>query len=109
MDLQMPQEIRAFLESLMREAGTTPADTLQAEQLLRELFLQLDSQIIDTVVDHLPTEVLDDFMVFVSRQPTRQQLEAYLQTHLPNAHEVFVLAFRTFRDAYLKTVTDKQR
>ncbi|SRR5579885_956275 len=104
MQLQIPQAIRVFLENLMRQAGTTPTDTAQAEHLLQELFQQLDAHIIDTVVDYLPVEKLDEFMAFIKRQPSREELDAYLARTLPNARDVYVVAFAGFRDNYLASV-----
>lgn len=100
----IPPEIRAFLERLLTDAGISTVDTAGRERLVQGLFQKLDGYIIDTVVDHLPDEKIDEFTAFIQHHPSRDELTAYLQRVLPNAQDVFVVAFAGFREAYLAAV-----
>ena len=98
----IPPEVRTYLESLLAESGaefTAPADK---ETKLREVYQELDRRLIDTVIDYLPADKLAGFMQFMQQNPTRPQIDQYLQLNLPDAADVFIVAFADFRDAYLK-------
>lgn len=101
----MPAEIRSFLERLLTDAGVTTSDAAGRERLLQGLFQKLDGYIIDTVVESLPAEKLDEFTAFIQQHPSRDELNDYLSRELPNAQDVFVSAFAGFREAYLAAVT----
>ena len=96
----IPTEIRAFLEQLLADAGFS-AEGQERERLIAGLFQKLDGYIIDTVVDNLPAEKIDEFTAFIQKQPSRDELNDYLRRTLPNAQDVFVSAFAGFREAYL--------
>jgi hypothetical protein len=100
----IPAEIRSFIERLLVDAGVSAADAAGHERLVRGLFDKLDGYIIDTVVDNLPPEKLDDFTSFIQKNPSREALNEYLGRTLPNAQDVFVAAFTGFREAYLSAV-----
>lgn len=100
----IPSELRVFLERLLTDAGVSTADTAGRERLVQGLFQKLDGYIIDTVVDHLPDEKIDEFTAFIQHHPSRDDLNAYIERVLPNAQDVFVSAFAGFRQAYLAAV-----
>lgn len=104
----IPAEIRSFLERLLTDAGFT-VEGQEKERLVAGLFQKLDGYIIDTVVDNLPAEKIDEFTAFIKKQPSRDELNDYLGRNVPNAQDVFVSAFAGFREAYLAAVTSSRQ
>lgn len=102
----IPEEVRKYLDGLLDEAGVSGVDEATRETLVQELFIQLDDAIIDKVVDYLPVEKLDAFTAFMQGNPSRDQLEKYLQENVPNTQDVFTVAFADFRDAYLQAIKE---
>jgi Protein of unknown function (DUF5663) len=99
--VEIPQEIRTFLESLLKDAGMTSLDKEMHESMLKELFLRLDNFMLTTIVEGLPAEKLEEFTKMSEGNTDRVALEAYLKEHIPNATEVFARAMLEFRDLYL--------
>lgn len=100
----IPAEIHSFLERLLVDADIMTADAAEHERLVQGLFQKLDGYIIDTVVDTLPPEKLDEFTAFIHQRPSRDELNDYLARTLPDVQEVFISAFTGFRGAYLNAV-----
>lgn len=104
MDQSIPQEIRVFLESLLNDAGMTNLDKDMHEDMLKELFVRLDSFMLTTIVEGLPAEKLEEFTKMAESGKDRAMLEQYLKANIPNATEVFGRAMLEFRDIYLGNV-----
>lgn len=102
--VQIPQEVRAFLESLLQDAGMTTLDKDMREDMIKNLFIRLDNFMLTTIVEGLPAEKLEEFTKMSEGKADRTELEKYLKEHIPNATEVFARAMLEFRDIYLGSV-----
>lgn len=102
---QIPQDIRAFLESLLQDAQMTTLDDQAKEEMIKQLFIRLDNFMLTTIVEALPAQNLEEFTKMSETGKTREELEAYLKANIPNAEEVFARAMLAFRDLYLGNVT----
>ena len=101
---QIPQDIRAFLESLLQDANMTTLDDQAREEMIKQLFVRLDNFMLTTIMEALPGEKLEEFTKMSEEGKDRTELEAYLKANIPNAEEVFARAMLTFRDMYLGNV-----
>lgn len=103
--MQIPTEIRTFLEGLLQDAGMTTLDSQMREEMIKELFARLDNFMLTTIVEGLPADKLEEFTKMSEQGKSREELESYLKTHIPDAQEVFARAMLEFRDLYLGNVT----
>src|SRR3989344_268045 len=62
--LQIPPDVRSFLEGLLTDAGMTSLDDEMREEMLKELYGRLDNHLSATIIDNLPPENLDEFIEF---------------------------------------------
>ena len=104
-DLQIPAEVREFLEGILKDASMTYADETMHEELINELFVRLDSYMTSVLVDALPAEKLDEFMKMNEENKSREDIENYIRENVPNAQDLLTKAFMNFRDLYLQGVT----
>jgi len=102
--VQIPAEIRAYLEDLLYRAGMTNIDSVVKEAMIQELFTELDTFLMTKIIDYLPVEKMDEFTKLLESRPAQQTMQYYLQENLPNAQDVFTVAFGEFRDMYINNV-----
>ncbi len=106
--LEIPKEIRAFLENLLDSAGITSVEPEMREQMIEELYVRLDKYIIAKVTENMPDEKLDEFAKLFENKADMSQIQEYLLKNLPNAQEVFAQAFVEFENIYLEGVAQAQ-
>lgn len=102
--LQIPQEIREFLESLLNDAGMTALDEAMREEMIKELYARLDHFLTARIIDNMPPEHLEEFIKMNEEKKSQAEIEQYLKAKMPNAQGVFTQAFAEFRDLYLGNV-----
>jgi hypothetical protein len=103
-DIQIPQDIRGFLEGLITDAGMTVDESLK-EEMVRELYARLDNYMTGVIVDNLKDEDVETFIKMNEDKKAKSEIEAYLKTKLPNATELFTKSFVDFRNLYLGNVS----
>lgn len=103
-NIEIPAEIKSFLESLIQDANMT-LDDITKEEMIKELYARLDSYLTTVIVDNLPAEYLEAFMKMNEEKKSKEEINAFLTEKLPNAQEVFTSAFADFRQLYLNNVT----
>ena len=103
-NIEIPEEIRSFLESIMLDANMT-LDDVTKEEMIKELYARLDSYLTTVIVDNLPAEHLEAFMKLNEEKKPKEEIDGFLREKMPNAQEVFTNAFADFRQLYLKNVS----
>lgn len=101
---KIPDEVRAFLESLLQDAGMLTLDNEMREEMIKELYGRLDSFVTSTIIDNLPPEHLEAFIKLNEEKKAQSEVEQFLKDKLPNAPQIFANAFAEFRDLYLGNV-----
>lgn len=99
--LQIPDEIRNFLEGILQDAGMTAIDERMRQDMLKELYNRLDDYMLSTIVEKLSPEKTEEFTKMAESGKTREELEAYLKANIANAVEVFAQSMLEFRNLYL--------
>lgn len=105
---EIPQEVKNFLEGLLKDAGMTTLDDNMRKQMIKELYARLDNYIASVIIDKLPPEYLDEFIRMNEEKKSQAEIEQFLKDKMPNAQEVFRNAFADFRDLYLGNVSVAQ-
>lgn len=103
---EIPQEIRGFLDELLRDANMTSLDQKTHDDMLIELYTRLDDYMIGTIMEKLPQDKMEEFTKMAEGGKTRDELQKYLQDNIPNATEIFANAMVDFRNLYLGNVAD---
>ena len=103
--LEIPAEVREFLEGILLDAKMTYADEAMHEELINELFARLDNYMTSVLVDSLPAEKLDEFIKMNGENKSHEEVEEYIKNNVPNAQDVLTKAFMNFRDMYLTGVS----
>lgn len=98
--LQIPQEVQSFLESLLNDAGMTLDESLKGE-MINELYARLDNFITSTIIDTMPQDKIEDFISLNEQKKPKEEIEKFIADNIPNAQEVFAKAFTDFRSLYL--------
>lgn len=102
--LEIPAEVRNFLETLLQDANMTFADDEMKEEMIKELYARLDNFITSTIVNNMPPEHLDEFIKLNEEKKPQAEIEEFLKNNLPNSQEIMTKAFMEFRDLYLGNV-----
>lgn len=102
--LEITPDVRAYLESILVDAGAVTLDEASHEEMIKELFVRLDSYIISVIVDRLPDEYVEEFVKMNENGKSQVEVEKFLQDKLPDAQQVFTDLFGDFRDTYLRGV-----
>ena len=101
---EIPAEIRTFLEVLLREAKIGDVDEKTREDLIQELFYQLDNYLTSVIVDSLKPEDLETFIKMNEEKKPKEEIEAFIKEKLPDAENLFTDAFVEFKNLYLGNV-----
>ncbi len=102
--LQIPTEIRTFLEGLLQDANILNLDDAMREEMIKELYARLDNFMTSKIVDNMPSEFLDEFIKLNEDKKPQAEIETFLKDKMPNSQEVLSQAFIEFRDLYLGNV-----
>lgn len=104
-DLEIPAEIRSFIEGLLADANMASLDNEMKEEMIKEVFARLDNYMTAAIVDNLPEDKLEAFIKLNEDKKSKEEIETYLKDNMPNAQDVFAKTFQEFRDLYLGGVT----
>lgn len=99
--VQIPVEIRAYLEDLIAEAQVPVFDDKAKEELIQYLFERLDRFLAAKIVENMSPEDTETFIKMNEEQKSREEIDNFIREHMPNAQDVFTRAFVDFRDFYL--------
>lgn len=108
-DLQIPNEIRGFIENLLNDSGMTYTDDDMKEEMVKEIFVRLDQYIASVIVSSLPADKVEDFIKMNEDRKPQAEIEAYIKEHIPNTKDVFAKAFGDFRNMYLGATTQENK
>ena|SRR5579872_439953 len=97
----IPKEIRNYLESLIHEANVAVFDEKTKEDLVQYLFEKLDRFLAAKIVENMSSDDTKEFIKLNQEKKSREEIDAYINTHMKNPQEVFTRAFIDFRDFYL--------
>lgn len=104
-NIEIPQEIRSFLEGLITDSGRIYEPEMQ-EEMIKELYVRLDSFIISVIIENMPPEHLDEFIKLNDENKPKNEIEAFVKQHMPNAEAIFSKAFVDFRELFLNNTEE---
>ena len=98
-EVQMPQEIRIFLESLLSEAKIDNPDPVLKEMMLNDLFERLQTRLIQLLVEHLDEKELEEYERLSAENPV--EAFNFVYSKKSNIHELIIKAMEEFRQTFL--------
>ncbi|HEV2339169.1 MAG TPA: hypothetical protein VGT05_00185 [Patescibacteria group bacterium] len=96
------KEVRSYLEDILVQSGITTVYDATKEDIILELFIKFDDFLIERVVDYVPVDKLGEFCTFMQQSPSKEQVDTFLKSNVPNIQEVYIVAFSDFRKNYLQ-------
>lgn len=102
--VEIPADVRSFLEGILKDANMSILDEETHEDMLQEVYSRLDNFLASVVVQNLPPEHLEQFIKMNEEKKSREEVQQFLQEKVPNIQEIFTRAFMEFRDLYLGNV-----
>jgi len=99
--IEIPVEIRAYLEDLILEAQVPVFDDKAKAELVQYLFERLDRFLAAKIVENMKPEDTETFIKMNEEKKSREEIDQFIKDHMQNAQEVFTRAFVDFRDFYL--------
>lgn len=102
--MNIPQDIRQYLEDMLQDAGMLTLDDASRESMIQELFVQLDNYIASLIVQNLQPADLEIFIKMNEERKPKEDIEQFIKDRLPNAQELFTNAFIDFRNLYMQNV-----
>ncbi len=93
-----PEQIRAFLEQLLEEAGITPVPDLK-ESMIDDLEDRLSVHLAQTIAVKLTPADFEEFTNISGSDPAGGQV--FLQSKINNLPEVYLEALDSFRQMFL--------
>lgn len=99
--LEIPEEVRKYLESLLYDTHVTLLDEEMKEEMIEEIYKRLDSYLAATIINSLPPQYIEEFINMNEAKKPKDEVEQFLKEKMPNMQEVFANAFIEFRNMYL--------
>ncbi|HSW87933.1 MAG TPA: DUF5663 domain-containing protein [Candidatus Saccharimonadales bacterium] len=101
--MDIPEDIRQYLITLLEQAKIEPATDEMKEKMLGELYFELDKYTAAKLIEHMPIEHLEAFLDLQEKK-NPQELEAFLIEYLPNVQQLYTDSFKEFGILYLENI-----
>jgi len=101
---QVPAEMKAFLQGILDEADILILDDVEKEAVIQNMYFQLDAFLLEQVIAALPDEKIEEFSTLSEEEGSVEKVQAFIESALPNAKEIFEKAYEEFRQWYLDTI-----
>ena len=102
--IDIPQEMRAYLEAVLEEADLLILNSEEREQIIQTMYRQLDLFLLTRILEELPEDKLEAFEKLDEEKANITQIEDFIRSSVPNAKEVFEKAYEDFRELYLDSL-----
>ena len=99
--LTSAQYLDDFCQQLLTDGGMDDVSAEVKAQMLTDLRARLQDRLFGTVVMNLKDPEITEFRQLTDSGATPEELEKFIDSHLPNAADVFAQAMQTFRNDYL--------
>jgi hypothetical protein len=97
----IPQEVREYLEEIIAQAQIPVFDDETKKQVVTDLFGRLDKYLALKIAENLSEDNVNIFVQMNQDKKPQEEIDAFIQQHIPNAQDMFEQAFVDFRDFYL--------
>lgn len=100
---EIPSEIKDYIEELLKEAQVVPVSEETKQQMIVELFGELDRFLTAKLIESMPLEQMDAFLE-IQKENNPDKLGDFLERNLPNVEELYTQAFAEFGTMYVSSV-----
>lgn len=107
--IEIPDDIRIYLQAILEEADALILDQEVWEQLLGTMYVQLDQFLTTKLLEKLPNDKLEAFLDLDQEKDLNpEKMQKFVDENVPNSKELFVEAFKEFRDMYLTNIANER-
>ncbi len=99
--IEIPEEIKKFLEGIMVEAKINTDDEEMNKETLEDLFMRMVEFINLKIVDAVPEDKLEGLNELLLKNADQEEIDNYVEEALPDAQNVYNRIMLEFRDMYL--------
>lgn len=110
--LEIPAEIKTYLENILEDAHITAVDEVMQRELINELYARFDAFLAAKIIDNLPPENVEEFITMNEEGRPQEEVQKFMMEKIPDTEDVFAKIFIEFRERYLGDVLinrDNQR
>lgn len=100
----IPVEIRTYLEGIIEEADILIFDEQDREEILGDMYEQLNQFLIQKILELLPEEKIDAFIALDEENKGPDDIQKFLEATIPEEKEVLAQAYDEFKQVYLETI-----
>lgn len=104
MNLQIPADIRTFLENMVYASDEFDQGEVISEQLMQELYGKLNEYLSTYLMSSLPPEKLGEYKRLNDKGAPSEILDVFAVKNIPNYNEVIKKAYKSFYDMYLEQI-----
>jgi len=97
----MENNVRVFLQELLKDAGQTNLSPELEEQMIQDLNSRLESRLILTAMENLSPEQQDELGKMAEENVDPKSMESFIKTNVADWEKVFSRVLLEFRDTYL--------
>lgn len=98
----MPQELHNFLKDMLLEAGQVELTPEVEQAMIEDLGVRLETHLLMAAVSNLTEEQNVALENMVEAQNTSEEIQAFLESSIPNYNDVFAEALLGFRALYVE-------
>lgn len=100
-EIVISDDVRAYIGSILTDAGLAQDDPDLHEEMVREVFVRLDNYLSTVILNHLPKDKIEPYIKMVEWGKPKTEIEQYLKDNIENVDETFKNAFIDFRSLFL--------
>lgn len=101
--IQLSPEVKKFLEDLLTKAEIVPVSEEMHENMITELYIELDRYVTAKLIENMPIEHMDAFLA-LKKENDAQKMEIFIKKNVPDAQQLYTDAFVEFGQMYIDTV-----
>ena len=100
-DIVISDDVRAYIGSILMDAGLAQDDPDLHEEMVREVFVRLDNYLSTVILNHLPKDKIEPYVKMMEEGKPKTEIEQYMKDNIANVDETFKNAFIDFRSLFL--------
>jgi len=98
------ENVELYLKEILRDADLLSSSKALNEEIMQELFVRLDNYLSVVILNHLPSNKIEEYIRMIEEGQPKHEIERFLTTNIPNTTDVFKNAFIDFRNLFLSKI-----
>ena len=99
--ISVPEVLKKYFESILYDAHMLTNDVATNSFLVEDLYGKFREFVNERLIDAIPDDKLDAFLVLINKDASQDELDFFLQNNVENVQGVYNMVMVNFRDIYL--------